>query len=258
MNKTVSVGGIQLIGFDLPGQIGIGGDQAIVAHKTIGGKRVIDAMGPDDDAIVLKGQILDENAELRVFQLDLMRRSGREVQVLFATRAYRAVVSKFKAELIRPYLYSYSITCEIIEDQILGDGGKDSATLEQQVAADLAAAQAYAEGRDAILFAISIASTAIRAAMGDRGALRGLTAIAMAEAQGAVGAAVFEATGEATAANIAVGLVGGVGGMLQGGDPASMAVNFLATTVSAEAANSAGLVAANMTRVQSNIAEAPP
>lgn len=253
-------GRIEFKGFELPEELSFGGSQALVTHKLIGGRRVVDAMGPDDAAITWQGRFLDEFASLKVFQLDLLRRSGREVQLAVpaAHRAYRTVVSQFTATMRRPYLYDYSITLEIVEDQVLGDGGAESRRLEDQIALDIAAAETYAAGRDAMLYWISIASMAIRAAAGDRGALRGLGQIALAEAQGAVGQAVFEATGTAVAANVAVAAVAGVGGVVAGGDPEQMALNFAGTAAAAGAASSAGLAAAHMTRVQTNIAAAPP
>lgn len=246
-------------GMDLPDGLTGGGDQTLVTHKLIGGKRIVDAMGPDDEAIAWQGRFLDEFAQLRVFQLDLLRRSGREVQLQLPIpqRAYRAVIGRFTWTQQRPYLYEYAISLTIIEDQVAGDGARQSRSLEQEIAADLAAAEAYAEARDEVLATIAIASTAIRAAMGDRGALRGLGSIALAEAQGAVGEAVFASSGEAAAANAAVAAVGGVGGVLLGGDPKTMAINFLGTVVSVEAASSIGLASAHMTNVQTSIAEAP-
>lgn len=245
--------------FALPDDLRIGGDQTLVVHKLIGGKRVVDAMGPDDEPIAWTGRFLDEFAELRVFQLDLLRRSGREVQLQIPTakRAYRVVIGRFTATLKRPYLYEYAISCVVIEDQVAGDGGKESRTMEQEIAADLAAAEAYAAARDEVLAKIALASTAIRAAMGDRGALRGLGSMVLAEAQGAVGEAVLVSGGTAAAANAAVAAVGGIGGVIAGGDPQQMALNFLGTVVAVEAASSIGLASSHMTNVQTAVAEAP-
>lgn len=253
----ITLGGIEFAGFELPEQMTGGGSQALVVHKMIGGKRVIHAMGPDDDAIPWTGRFMGETAHMRVLQLDLLRRSGRQVQLTYALRAYLVVISKFTWQMERPYLWSYSITCEVVQDQISGDGGKDSATLEQEVAADLLAAEAAAQGRDAILAAIAIASTAIRAAMGDPAARRGLAGLAFAAAQGALGDAIFEATGSAAAANLAVAAVAGVGGVVQGGDPKAMAMNFLGTVVAVEAATAAGSAAASLTRAGVNLQSAP-
>jgi hypothetical protein len=246
-------------GMSLPDSLTGGGDQTLVTHKLIGGKRIVDAMGPDDEPIAWQGFLLDEFAQLQVFQLDLLRRSGREVQLLLPIpqRAYRAVVGRFTWTQKRPYLYDYSISLTIIEDQVAGDGAAASRSLEQEIAADLDAAETYAAARDDVLAIIAIASTVIRAATGDRGALRGLGSLALAEAQGAVGEAVFASTGQAAAANAAVAAVGGVGGVLLGGDPKAMALNFLGTVVSVEAASSMGLASAHMTNVQTSIAEAP-
>lgn len=252
-----TLGGIEFQGWEIPDKLPLGGDQALVVHKTIGGKRVIHAMGPDDDAITWSARLFGETAQLRAFRLDLLRRAGRELEFRYANRAYKVVIKSFTATHDRPYLIDYSISLEVVRDLQAGDGGKDSQSIEAQVEADLAAARAYALGRDRILFAIALASTAIRAAMGDKQALHGLGSLALMEAQALVADAVFEATGDAGAANLAMTAVGGVGGVIAGGNPATMAANVLGTAVAAEAANSAGLAAASMTRVQANIGQAP-
>lgn len=249
----LTLGPVQFQAFELPEKMPLGGTQQLIVHKVIGGKRVIDAMGPDDAPLEWSGRFLDENAEMRVAQLDLMRRNGQEYQLTFALRAYRVIISRFTAEMERPYLWNYTIACEVIEDQVAGDGGKDSVDMERQVAEDLAMAEAAAEARDAVLRSVAIASTAVRAAMGDPLARRGLGSMLIAEAQSAVGNSILAAGGDAVAANLAVAAVGGVGGVIAGGDPATMALGFLGTTVSVEAAHSAGLVAASMTRVQTNL-----
>lgn len=241
--------GIEFEGFELPESLAFGGNQALVTHKMIGGARIIDAMGPDDEPITWSGRFLDEFAAEKAFRVDLLRRSGREVrlEVPAASRAYRVVVSSFKAEMQRPYLFPYTIAVEIIEDLVAGTGGQDSWSLEQEVQASIDACEAYAAARDDILLTISLVRTAVLAAMGDKGALRVLGSMALTEAQGLVGQAVFDATGAASAANLAVGAVTAVGGIVAGGDPKAMATNFLVTTVAVEAASNLGLAAAHMT-----------
>lgn len=248
--------GVQLAGFELPESLAFGGAQTLVTHKMIGGSRVIDSMGPDDEPISWSGRFLDEFAAEKVFRFDLLRRSGREVtlQVPAASRAYRVVVSRFIAKMERPYLYSYDISCEITEDLVAGTGGKDSRSLEQEVQASIAACEAYAATRDDILLTIALVRTAVLAAMGNKGARRVLGSMALSKAQGLVGQAVFDASGSASAANLAVGAVTGVGGVIAGGDPKAMAENFLTTTVAVEAASNLGLAAAHMTGVGTALA----
>jgi hypothetical protein len=164
----LTLGDIEFTGFALPENIDLGGEQALVVQKVIGGARVVHAMGPDDAPIEWSGRFLGETAELKAFRLDLMRRKGEELDFRFANRAYRVVIKKFTAKHERPYLVSFSITLEVVKDLMAGSGGKDSNSIEAQIDADLLAAEIYAQGRDAMLFAVGLASTAIRAAMGDK------------------------------------------------------------------------------------------
>lgn len=247
------LGDVDFVGLELPEKMTVGGSQRLVVHKTIGGKRVIDAMGPDDAPLSWSGIFLDENAEMRVLRLDLMRRNGLQHQLTFALRAYWVIISSFTAEMIRPYYWNYTITCEVVEDQITGDGGKESLNMEREVADDLVRAEAQIDAREEVQRAAAIASTLVRAAMGDPLARRGLRSMVIAEAQDAVGTAIKEAGASAIAENLAVAAVGGVGGVISGGDPKVMATNFLSTVVSNSAAHAAGLVGASMTRVQTNL-----
>ena len=251
---VVRLGDIVFEGFSLPENMPIGGEQSLSVKRMIGGRKQVQAMGPDHDPIVWNGIIYDEFAELKVFQLDLLRISGRQVQLTFATRAYLVVVRRFVAKLRKPQLYDYEISCEVVTDQVTGNGGQETLTREQEIAADLVAAQAYAQTRDDILFAVSVASTAVRAAMGDKSAQRGLGSLLLAEAQDAVADAVLSATGSAAAANAVLAATGGLAGIAAGNDPAKVATQFLATTVAAGVASEAALAGAHMTNVQTNLA----
>lgn len=248
-----SLGSKLFQGFELPEKLTLGGEQALVVQKVIGGRRVVHSMGPDDAPIEWSGRLMGETAALRAFQLDLVRRSGRELELRVGIRAYSVVIRRFQASQERPYLFSYTIAVEIVKDLVAGDGGKESNSVESQVLADLAAAEAAALARDQVLFAVSLASTAVRAALGDKTALRGLGTLALQEAQVLVGDAVIEATGDAGQANLAIASVGFVGGVVSGGNPTTMAANLVSTAVASEVANQSGLAAANMTRVGANL-----
>src|SRR4051812_29902390 len=110
-----NLGGIEFEGFELPEKLELGGEQAMVVQRVIGGKRVIHAMGPDDAPIEWSGRLLGETAQLRALRLDLLRRAGRELEFRFAHRAYKVVIRRFKAEHERPYLIPYSITLEVVK-----------------------------------------------------------------------------------------------------------------------------------------------
>jgi hypothetical protein len=250
---ALMLGGIEFQAFELPESIPQGGAQAMAIHKLIGGRRIVDAMGPDDAPIEWSGILIGETAQQRALRLDLLRRTGRRVELGFGMRMYEVVVRNFQAVLERPMLLRYTIVCEIVRDLIAGDGAEEAETREQEIAADLAVFEAELLMRDATLFAISIAAQAVRAALGDKGAQRGTLYVATAAAQQFIGNAVYEATGDAVTADLAMASVQGVAGVIQGGDPVQMAGNMLSTTDAATAAYSAQTAIAAMERTNRNL-----
>lgn len=210
-------------------------------------------MGPDDAPIEWAGIFVGETAQLRALRLDMLRRSGRRVELSFGLRLYEVVVRRFIATLERPLLLRYQITCEIVRDLVAGEGGTEEAeTAEQQIEADLLAAEAELEMRNTTLFAISMATQAVRAALGDKGAQRGTLYVATEVAQRYIGNALYEATGDAMAADAAMAGVQGVAGVIQGGDPVQMATNMLGVTQASTAAYSAQTTINALTRAGRN------
>lgn len=283
----LTLGDIEFSGFELPESMPMGGEQTLVVHKMIGGKRVIHAMGPDDTTIEWSGRFLGQTAELRALRLDLLRRSGREVELAFGLRQYRVVVRRFTANLERPYLVSYSISCEVIEDLVAGDGGPESQSIEEAVALDIAAAEAAAQAQMQLLAAVNFVKNTIENPRTALVLVREMGIGALSVAREAVAGSIGTAVAEATAANLGIAAASGigaaagsiigdtllqqaagalvegpgptpsVGGVVAGGEPQEMASTFLATADNAEKAYAAQMVGASLTRVQANLERVP-
>lgn len=103
--------------FEIPDGIKAGGAQSLFRHKYPGGSRTIDAMGPDDDDISWTGVFLDDTAQDRCNQLDIIRRQGKPVVVAWAGYRYLMVVASFTWDFKRTWHIPYTITLAVLEDQ---------------------------------------------------------------------------------------------------------------------------------------------
>lgn len=283
------LGGLEFEGFEIPEALPMGGKQALVVHRTIGGRRVIDAMGPDDAPISWSGHFLGEQAQRRALRMDLLRRSGRVVELEHGLRRYRVVVSEFTARVEQPYVVPYTITCEILEDLVAGEGGTRSQSLEEAVQADLEMAEAAAAERDAMIAAVNLVRNTIQHPSSIKGLLRTAGGAAVGELRGVISEAVGQALFDATAADIGLAAAGGLaeaggaavgdavggavgsavvgplatpggsmGGVQRGGDPPTMAARMQQTSTDADTAYAAQVTGASMTRLRANVDQVPP
>ncbi|QEL18712.1 hypothetical protein [Limnoglobus roseus] len=120
---TLTLGGIVFAGFEIPETINFGGQQMLVTHKQPGGKRVIDAMGPDDDDVHWSGRFRGDSAEERALLLDFMRRAGKQLLLTWSLNRYQVVIRDFKADFHQPFEIPYSITCQVVtnETQVIAE-----------------------------------------------------------------------------------------------------------------------------------------
>ncbi|MGJ0505680.1 MAG: hypothetical protein ACR652_00815 [Methylocystis sp.] len=135
---TLILGGFAFDSFSTPEHIPFGGDHAMVVHKLPGGQRVIDTLGPDDMDIAWHGRLWGDNALGTANALDALRRSGVQLPLAYAGRAYTVVIATFEAEIERlPMNVLYHIRCVVAQNaSVSALGGAALA------AADLAAAAA--------------------------------------------------------------------------------------------------------------------
>lgn len=104
-------------GAEVPEEITFGGAQMLSENKLIGGRRITDAMGPDDAPLQWSGIFLYNSALSRARFLDSLRRTGGVCTLAWDELRYSVIVSDFHANYKKPYHIPYSITCSVIEDQ---------------------------------------------------------------------------------------------------------------------------------------------
>lgn len=144
------LGSIIFEGFEIPEQIGLGGDHMLSVHKLLGGQRVIDKMGPDDRDIEWSGLMFGPLAQLRARALDSLRISGALVPLLIDTNMRQVVVRSFKWDYQRIYQIRYSITCIVASSTGLFGNGPGS--LDDLVSGDLGVATGFAGSFSAAVF----------------------------------------------------------------------------------------------------------
>lgn len=103
-------------GFEVPEMIPFGGAHSLAVKTLIGGKRVIDAMGADEDPIEWSGRIRGQNAAARARALDAKRKAGKPVQLTWGDFSFMVVIERFRPVMERTYEIPYSISCVVVAD----------------------------------------------------------------------------------------------------------------------------------------------
>ena len=116
MIVILNLGGVLFQDFEIPEKITGGGAQSLDVKKFIGGARIIDALGSDDDEITWDGRFRGSVAEARCQQLDIMRKQGAPVTLTWSTFSYQVLIKRFKFDYQQPFEIPYSISLEVLLD----------------------------------------------------------------------------------------------------------------------------------------------
>lgn len=116
MDTEVILGAFKFRDMEIPASINGGGEQSLIVKKLVGGSRVIDAMGPDDDDISWGGLIQGSDSIDRAMQLDGMRIAGQPVLFTYFNLRYYVLVKSFKFNIERYYQITYSLTLTVLKD----------------------------------------------------------------------------------------------------------------------------------------------
>ena len=144
----LTLAGYTFAGFGVPERINGGGHQKLVVHKFLGGARVFDSLGPDDDPIEWKGTFRSLDGFDPVTQarfLDAVRFAGKPVTLTYWNYTYQVFISYFKWEFARFHEVDFHLICEVYVDPALQAPGP-GLTLDGAVGGDLVLASTLAEG----------------------------------------------------------------------------------------------------------------
>lgn len=137
---SLTLGSVKFQGFELPERIaGLGGDQMLVIHQFVGGRRKIDAMGGSDAPIEWGGRFRGNGALSRADAVDKMRVAGAQIALTFGAVSRQVVIRRFVYDVERTYEVPYSITVEVVSED---PGGSAAPGLDEMVLGDNATAQA--------------------------------------------------------------------------------------------------------------------
>lgn len=134
-------GGFVFTEAEVPEGISFGGQQMLHTHQLVGGRRIIDAMGPDDAPLTWSGLFLYQSALSRARFLDTLRQQGGKCTLSWDELRYSVIISDFHADYRKPYRIPYSITFEVIEDLTQPVNAVPAITPAQAIAQDMARAK---------------------------------------------------------------------------------------------------------------------
>ena len=110
-------------GFEVPEKLPLPSRQKLAVHKNIGGKRTVDAMGPDSEDIKWSGRFRGPSAMARALQLKAMCDAGGMVELYWADYFAQVVISAFDPTFEKAFEVTYSITCTVVDDGSASIGG---------------------------------------------------------------------------------------------------------------------------------------
>lgn len=134
---TVTLDDFVFQDMEVPDAINFGGAQMVRIHRLVGGKRVIDAMGADDDPLEWGGRFRGADAVERARTLDAKRQAGKAVPLSWGEMAFTVVIVHFKAIYENPYEIPYLIRLEVVEERSLAtEPGMDEMCFDDQASCD--------------------------------------------------------------------------------------------------------------------------
>lgn len=250
-DTTLVLGDFEFARFEIPEQIGFGGEQKLNVHELIGGTRIIDAMGEVPAALEWSGFFVGINALDRALYLDGLRKAGRQHALSWSALRYTVIIRRLECQFQRFYRLPYRITCEVVSDDTTPVADLAAPSPEQLIGDDLGAAGLLADviGDEALSGLMAGLSTAVSVAgalsVAAPSAIRGILQ-PLAAVQSRVGVLLGSAGSTIDGAPT-------VGGIIAGG-LASSQVAALATQAAAVAAAPALLnLEAVLGRMQTNL-----
>ena len=112
----LTLGGLNLDGFEVPASVRFGGAQRAAVHKLLGGGRVIDTMGRDDSALSWSGILSGADAGDRARTLDAMRAAGGVLALAWDAFCYSVVITQLDLDYCSPWWIRYKIECTVLSD----------------------------------------------------------------------------------------------------------------------------------------------
>ncbi len=178
----LTLGNIQLDGFEVPASIAFGGAQRTAVHKLLGGARVIDTMGRDDAALAWHGVLTGSAAGDRAHTLDAMRAAGNVLSLAWDSYCYDVVISRLQLKYCSPWWITYEIECTVLLDLAQGVD-VTAASVADDILGDLGVAAGFV-ATGSILGAAGLPGALSPGAVGITAMLTGLSGVQSTISQG--------------------------------------------------------------------------
>ena len=117
-DAALSLGPIVFRDFEVPSSISFGGRQRAVVRYLGTGRRVTEAMGPDDATISFAGALSGPSATARAQELDTLRALGLPLTLAWDTLIYSVLITRFHAEYRNRLWIPYRISCHVISNPL--------------------------------------------------------------------------------------------------------------------------------------------
>lgn len=134
------LGPVAFAAFEVPERISFGGRQRVAVHRLLGGGRVVDAMGADEDEVAWSGAVSGPDAGARLRVLDGMRRGGRAWPLLWDGWRWQVVVTRLQVGAENPCWAPYRIRCTVLPEPGAADDALPLGVLDGGAVAALDAA----------------------------------------------------------------------------------------------------------------------
>lgn len=217
--------------FEVPQDIPMGGRQMLATHKLVGGRRIVDAMGPDDKPLQWSGIMLGKSAQSRTRYLDYLRKTGVKCTLSWSEYIYTIVVESFDADFQRTYKIPYKISCLVVADQTEPINVVPRPSLDDVMRDDIG--KALAAGALLGDTALSRALAALDAAARKMASFANKTSAALASVTGPLQQAQDRLNAMAASASSIVGTIGTLGGNVTGTPVAAQAAKFTSSVTAA-------------------------
>lgn len=122
--------------FEVPEGLATKVSQITAVHKFPGGKRTIDAMGPDYEPISWSGRFQGANSEARYRALERLVSAGLPVVLSWSEFSYLVIPQTISRDFQRKYQILYSIACEVVEDRAASLAPAPGPSLDEMIDGD--------------------------------------------------------------------------------------------------------------------------
>lgn len=116
MTIFLTLGPITFANFEIPERIPFGGRQMLAVHKLLGGQRVVQSMGRDDNDYSWEGIFMGSTATFRARYLDSLRIAGNQLNLTYSQFNYAVKIKEFEGDFERFYQIPYRITVTVVQD----------------------------------------------------------------------------------------------------------------------------------------------